>query len=357
VSETSGRLLKLLSLLQTPREWPGSELAQRLRVSLRTVRRDIERLRDLGYPVRATMGATGGYRLVAGSAMPPLLVDDEEAVAIAIGLRTAAVHAVEGIEEASLRALAKLEQVLPARLRYRVGALTSATVPLPPGNPATVDPTTLTTLAAAVANRDRLRFGYRGSDGADTQRRVEPHRLVAAGHRWYLIGFDIDRDDWRIFRVDRIRQPQSTGTRNTPRQLPTGDAAAFLTSKLYSLAPTYPAVVTLHVPVEEITGRFGDTLGVLEPIDGHRCRLRSHPDTLQWLAMRLITLGCEFEVHEPAELTRYLRTLTERLARATSHAGAIRVDRAARVVQTDEPLRYGRNQERDEQPRGRRPGG
>jgi predicted DNA-binding transcriptional regulator YafY len=316
MSETSGRLLRLLSLLQTPREWPGSELAQRLRVSLRTVRRDIERLRDLGYPVQASMGSEGGYRLIAGTAMPPLLLDDEEAVAIAVGLRTAAVHAVTGIAEASVRAMAKLEQVLPARLRYRVSNLRAATVPMLTPNEPTVDPEDLAVLAAAIANRERLRFDYRAVEGADSTRLVEPHRLVSARQRWYLVAYDNDRDDWRIFRVDRIGTPRPTGVRTAPRELPAEDAAAFLTSKLYSLVPTYTAVATLHAPVEEVAGRLGGAATDLEPIDEESCRLRSHSDTLEWLAFRLAMLGCEFEVHGPPELIAYLRTLAARVTRA-----------------------------------------
>jgi predicted DNA-binding transcriptional regulator YafY len=316
VSETSGRLLKLLSLLQTPREWPGSELAGRLRVSLRTVRRDIERLRDLGYPVQASMGAVGGYRLIAGTAMPPLLLDDDEAVAIAVGLRTAAVQAVTGIDEAAVRALTKIEQVLPARLRYRVATLNAATVSLLAPNQPSVDPDVLTVLAAAVSNRERLRFGYLAGDGTDSMRLVEPHRIVSARQRWYLVAYDNDRDDWRIFRVDRIREPQPTGVRTPPRDLPAEDAATFLTSKLYSLAPTYVAVATLHAPVEEVAARLGDMPSDLEPIDEHSCRLRSHTDTLEWLAFRLFMLDCEFEVHEPPELAAYLRMLAARATRA-----------------------------------------
>jgi predicted DNA-binding transcriptional regulator YafY len=321
MSGTSGRLLALLSLLQTPREWPGSELAERLEVSLRTIRRDIERLRDLGYPVQATMGAVGGYRLVAGKAMPPLLLDDDEAVAIAVGLRTAAVQPVHGIEEASVRALAKLEQVLPSRLRYRVGALNAATVPLPAENAAAVDPEQLTVLAAAVANHERLRLEYRARDGTSGRRVVEPHRLVAAGRRWYLVAYDNDRDDWRIFRVDRIHEPQPTGVRVPPRELPAPDAAAFVRSKLYSLAPTYNAVATLQLSAEDVRARIGNVAGDLEPIDDHTCRLRSHPDTLEWLAFRLIMLGCEFEVHSPPELAAYLRSLAGRVTRAVDHVG------------------------------------
>jgi predicted DNA-binding transcriptional regulator YafY len=315
VTETSGRLLRLLSLLQTPREWPGGELARRLDVSLRTVRRDVERLRDLGYPVHATMGSIGGYRLVAGAAMPPLLLDDEEAVAIAVGLRTAARQAVAGIDEASVRALAKLEQVLPSRLRHRVGSLAAATAPMLSWDQPTVDPDVLTTLAATITNRERLRFGYRSRDGTVTARLVEPHRLVPAGRRWYLVAYDNDRGDWRTFRADRIEAPHGTGVRVPPREPPTGDAAAYVRTQLSGLAPVYRADVTLHAPVEHLAARFGDTLGQLERVDERTCRLLSHADTLEWLAMRLIMLGCEFEVHQPTDLIRYLRDVAARIAR------------------------------------------
>ncbi|MEV4540175.1 helix-turn-helix transcriptional regulator [Micromonospora echinaurantiaca] len=316
MSDTPARLLTLLSLLQTPREWPGSELAARLGVSLRTIRRDVDRLRELGYPVQATMGAIGGYRLVAGKALPPLLLDDEEAVAIAVGLRTAAGHAVTGIEEASVRALAKLEQVLPTRLRHRVGALGAATEPLLTWSRPTVDPEQLTGLAAAIANRERLRFSYRRHDGVSGERRVEPHRLVSAGRRWYLVGYDNDRDDWRMFRVDRISEPVSIGVRTAARELPAADAAAYVTDKLTELTPVYRAVATLHTPVETVAGRVGDSPADLVPIDALSCRLTSHSDTLEWLAWRLLTLGCEFEVHEPPELVAYLREIGDRATRA-----------------------------------------
>jgi predicted DNA-binding transcriptional regulator YafY len=316
MSDTPARLLTLLSLLQTPREWPGSELAERLGVSPRTVRRDIERLRDLGYPVRASMGADGGYRLVAGSAMPPLLLDDEEAVAIAVGLRAAAGQAVEGIDEASVRAMAKLEQVLPTRLRRRVRTLGAATVPLLTGDGPTVDPEHLTVLAAVIANHERLRFGYQDGDGAGSKRLVEPHRLVPTGRKWYLLAFDNDRDDWRVFRVDRMRDLWPTGARHAVRELPAPDAAAYVASKLYSLAPTYRAVATLHAPAADIARKVGASVGDLAPLDGQTCRLHCHADTVEWLAFRLTTLGCEFDVHEPPELAEYLRALAARITRA-----------------------------------------
>jgi predicted DNA-binding transcriptional regulator YafY len=316
MSDTPARLLRLLSLLQTPRDWPGSELAERLQVSPRTIRRDIQRLRDLGYPVQATMGAVGGYRLVAGTAMPPLLLDDEEAVAIVVGLHTAASQAVTGIDEASVRALAKLEQVLPSRLRYRVRILNAATVPLTWDAPPAVDPERLTMLAAAIARGERLRFDYRAADGTHSRRLAEPHRLVTAGRRWYLLAYDNDRGDWRTFRVDRIQRPQPTGVRAAPRALPAGDAAAYLTAKLAATAPTYRAVATLHAPAAEVARRLGDRAGDLEPVDERTCRLRSHADTLEWLAFRLAMLGCEFQVHEPPELADYLRALGARVTRA-----------------------------------------
>jgi predicted DNA-binding transcriptional regulator YafY len=311
---SAARLLALLSLLQTPREWPGSELARRLEVSPRTVRRDVERLRDLGYPVEATMGAEGGYRLVAGAAMPPLLLDDEEAVAIAVGLRAAAGQAVEGIDEAAVRALTKVERVLPSRLRYRVGALGAATVSLVTGDQPVIDPSQLTGIAAAVTNRERLRFSYRDGEGDESKRHVEPYRLVSAHRRWYLVAFDLDRDDWRVFRVDRITKALATGARYQPRELPESDATKMLTSKLYSLLPTYDAVVVVDLPAAKVPPHLGE----VEPIDEHRSRVRAGADTLEWLAFRFATAGCEFTVEEPPELVDYLRKLGGRVTRATN---------------------------------------
>jgi predicted DNA-binding transcriptional regulator YafY len=342
MSDTPARLLHLLSLLQTPREWPGRELAERLRVSPRTIRRDVERLRDLGYPVEATMGAAGGYRLVAGTAMPPLLLDDEEAVAIAVGLRTAARQAVEGMEEAAVRALAKLEQVLPTRLRYRVRTLTAATIAMAPlGDQASVDPEHLTVLAAAITTHERVRLRYLAHDGTETMRLVEPHRLVSAGRRWYLVGYDNDRDDWRTFRVDRVHEPRPTGTRAAPRQLPAADAAAYVRDQLATLAPTYQAVVTLHAPIDQAKARVGDGPGDLEPINDRTCRLYTHTDTLERLAFWLLMLGCDFTVDHPPELAHHLRVLGARATRAAPAvglagssplAGAVRDHRGDEVI-------------------------
>src|SRR4051794_8488293 len=216
------RLLQLLSLLQAPREWPGTELAERLGVTDRTIRRDIDKLRELGYPVDAIRGNIGGYRLVAGKAMPPLLLEDDEAIAVAISLRASATSAVAGIEESSLRALAKLEQVLPAQLRQRVSSLSRAAVvlPGPPGPMADAD--VLALLATLCLIHERVRFGYTSASDRATQRLVEPHQLVASGRRWYLVCWDVDKAEWRSFRVDRIKDAQRTGVRVPGRELPGG---------------------------------------------------------------------------------------------------------------------------------------
>ncbi|WP_461120695.1 helix-turn-helix transcriptional regulator [Saccharothrix stipae] len=315
MTDTAGRLLSLLSLLQMPREWPGSELARRLEVSPRTIRRDVDRLRELGYPVEATMGADGGYRLVAGTAMPPLLLDDEEAVAIAVGLRTAARQTVAGIEEASVRAMAKLEQVLPSRLRRRVAALGAATVPVVLGaDGVTVDPEHLTTLASAIANRERLRFRYSAADGAESRRHVEPLHLVPSGRRWYLVAFDPERDDWRFFRVDRMTALTPTGARFPPRALPADDPATYLAEHMLSRAPTYTAVATVRLPARDVRTRFPGM--TVEVVDERTCRVSDLGDTIEYLAFHLLQLGCEFEVHEPPELVAHLRELHGRIGRA-----------------------------------------
>ncbi|UQX01571.1 YafY family protein [Streptomyces sp. RerS4] len=313
MNDTSARLLTLLSLLQTPREWPGSELAERLRVSARTIRRDIDRLRELGYPVEATMGAVGGYRLVAGAAMPPLLLDDEEAVAIAVGLRAGAGHAIEGVEEASVRALAKLEQVLPARLRHRVGALQSATVAVTRGDGASVDPRTLTAMAGAVAGPERLRFAYRARDGVESRRLVEPYRLVSTGSRWYLVAYDLEREDWRTFRVDRVSEPLPTGARFAPRELPM-EAAEFVRRGLRG-RETYPVDVCFETLPQGLPGWL-EELAVTEPgARGVRVRFESGDDP-QWLAARLALLGVPFTVRGPERLARAAAALGARLAGA-----------------------------------------
>jgi len=315
MSDTPARLLRLLSLLQTPRDWPGSELAERLQVSRRTIRRDIQRLRDLGYPVQATMGAVGGYRLVAGTAMPPLLLDDEEAVAVAVGLRTAANGTVTGIEEASVRALAKLEQVLPSRLRYRVSALHSVTLPLP-GAQALVDPVVLTVIATAAHDRQRIRFRYTSHDGTQGTRAVEPHHLVHTGRRWYLLGWDPTNNGWRTFRADRMTSPQITGPRFTPRDPPGGDAAAYVSRSVSSAPYRYQARIRLHLPAQAAAERLPPTVGHLQADGEHACILHTGAESPDVLAIYVAIIGAEFEILDPPDLAEHILALAGRRTRA-----------------------------------------
>src|SRR6186997_200527 len=274
--DPSGRLLRLLSLLQTPRDWTGAELADRLEVSPRTIRNDVDRLRALGYPVHATRGPIGGYRLEAGATLPPLLLEDEEAVAVAIGLRTATGGAVTGIEETSLRALAKLEQVLPPRLRSRVSTLQAVTVHVRrPGGGPTIDPAVLTDLARVCRDHSRLRFDYSDRRGEATQRRVEPYRIVNSGQRWYLVAWDTDREDWRTFRVDRMVPGMSPGPRFTPRALTDEDVEALISRGVPPTSRRYQARITVHAPAAELADRIGPWIGTLTAIDDRACILET----------------------------------------------------------------------------------
>jgi predicted DNA-binding transcriptional regulator YafY len=313
--ETSARLLRLLSLLQARPEWSGPQLAERLGVTTRTVRKDVERLRDLGYPVHSTLGAAGGYRLGAGAALPPLLLDDDEAVAVAVGLRTAAGGTVTGIEETSLRALAKLEQVLPSRLRRRIGALQTYTVPIPGAGP-TVDAGVLAFVASTCRDQVRLRFDYRDHAGAATLRTVEPHRVVHTRGRWYLLAWDVDRRDWRTFRVDRVDPREMTGPRFTPRPLPDdGDVATYVTRRIGTALWRYRARVRVFAPAGAVSGRLPPGIGI-EPVDEHMCVVDVGADTLGMIAHYIGLLDVDFEVIEPPELVAHVRRLADRYARA-----------------------------------------
>ena len=306
--------------MQGRRDWPGNELAERLEVSTRTLRRDVERLRGLGYPVESVTGPAGGYRLRAGAAMPPLLLDDDEAVAIAIGLSTAARASVTGIEETSLRALVKLEQVLPARLRRRVSALGSATIAPPVGGP-TVDPQELTTVAAACRDSECLRFGYRNREGVESRRLVDPHAVVNLGRRWYLVAWDRGREDWRTFRLDRLARPSPTGVRFATRKLPAKDPAAYVQQRIAAAPTRFEARLTLHAAAEEVAGAAPFHWGTITPIDSRSCEYRTGDDDLRWLAQRIAMLGFDFELHEPPELIAHLQALADRLRRGAAHEG------------------------------------
>lgn len=315
--ETSVRLLRLLSLLQQRREWSGGHLAARLEVTTRTVRNDVDRLRQLGYQVHSTTGPTGGYRLGAGTALPPLLLDDDEAVAVAVGLRAAAAGTVTGIEAVSLRALTKLERTLPARLRPRLDALRAATISAAGGGP-TVDAETLTTVAAAAHNHERLRFEYAGHDGRTSVRDVEPHTLVYTGRRWYLLAWDTDRLDWRTFRADRVRPLPPTGPRFVPRDPPGGDAAAHVLRGVRSLVWRYQARIRIHAPASVVAERSNPTSGEVTPVDDATCELATGTDSLHDLATYLSKFNVPFTVLEPPELGDLLRELA---ARYTAAAG------------------------------------
>jgi predicted DNA-binding transcriptional regulator YafY len=320
MADPTSRMLRLLSLLQTHRHWPGAELAERLEVSERTLRRDIDRLRELGYPVDATRGTEGGYQLAAGSQLPPLLLDDDEAVAIAVGLRSAAGNSVDGIEETSVRALAKLEQVLPARLRSRIGALQQFSEPLAwTGGGPTIDPSDLTEIAGACRDAVRLRFDYERRDGEFGGRMVEPHRLVSAGRRWYLVAWDVDREDWRTFRVDRMVEPKALTRPFTPRELPDGvDAAQFVEAGIQTMSSVAEAVITVEASAEEVEATRIMAHTSVEAVAGGRTRVRLQAEEIEWLAVAIAALPFPVEVHEPPELVAAVRSMGERLLAATT---------------------------------------
>lgn len=309
----SARLLQLLSLLQSRREWSGADLAAELDVDVRTLRRDVGKLRQLGYPVHAVPGAAGGYRLGAGAKMPPLLLDDAEAVAAAVGLRTAAGGSVAGIEASSLRALSKLEQVLPPRLRREVAALQSVTVSTA-DSPTPVDSQVLTVIALAARECERLRFGYRAHDGVESVRNVEPYRLTHTGQRWYLTAFDVDRQDWRNFRVDRMQPRTPTGPVFHAREVPQSAAPTTPQPQL-----RYRGKFTLFAPAAEVTEHLSWFSGVVEAQDVHSCTLYTESNWLEPLAIQVASLGVDFQAHEPPELVDYIAELADRLTQAASY--------------------------------------
>lgn len=312
---TSERMLRLLSLLQTHRYWPGPELSDRLEVSARTLRRDVERLRDLGYTVDAVRGAAGGYQLRAGGSLPPLLLEDEEAVAIAVGLRTTAAGAVAGMDDWSVQALSKVLSLMSPRLRRQMDAVASQTESPGPWEGAPVfDAAILTTLAQACRDGELLRFDYAAREAEVTHRRVEPLRLVSLGRRWYLVAWDRDRMDWRSFRLDRISEPEPTGQRFRARELPATDALAFVQQGIRRMPQRYAVRVRLAMPADDLASSVG-RWGTVVP-DGDGCLLAMNVDDLDWPVMVLASSGADFVVESPPELAarvaevgaRFLRT-------------------------------------------------
>lgn len=307
--DTSARLLRLLSLLQRQPHWSGPALADRLGVTTRTVRRDVDRLRGLGYPVEAGPGAAGGYRLGTGADLPPLLLDDDEATAVAVALGVSTGGAVRGIEQPALAALAKLDRVLPARLRQRVDALRSSIVTMAPAADE-VDADLLVTLAQACEGHERVTITYRDRDGRATERRTEPHRLVSTGRRWYLVADDLDRRDWRTFRVDRIGVATRTGHRFVPQDPP--DAADLVGQAITSAPYRLQAVVRVEAPAAALRARIPPTVGVVRP-DGDGSLLLVGADDIAYLAGHLVGLDLPFEVLEPPELREHLRRVGHRV--------------------------------------------
>ena len=313
--ETSARLLRLLSLLQARRDWTSTELATRLGVTTRTIRNDVDRLRRLGYPVDARPGVAGGYRLGTGGALPPLLLDDDEAVAVAIGLRTAATGSIAGIEETSVRALAKLQQLLPARLRHQVSAFQSYALPMPARGPQ-VDPDVLTMIASACRDHERLRFDYRAHSGAASRRSVEPYRLVNDRRRWYLVAWDTDRDAWRTFRADRIEPRTPAGPRFTPRLLPPDrEIVAQVARGVGEATWQYRARVIVHAPAAHVRDRLPIPVDV-ESLGEDKCAFEPGSDHPEMLALYLGLLGADFTIMDSPELVAALRNLTRRYQRA-----------------------------------------
>lgn len=317
-NDPTGRALRLLSLLQTHRLWRGSELAERLEVTERTVRRDVDRLRDLGYPIDAAPGTDGGYRLAAGAHLPPLVLDDDEAVAVAVGLRTAAEAAIGGIEDTSVQALAKIEQLLPNHLRRRVSALNANVVSLRRAHRdhEVVDSDALSVLASGCRDHEQVRFKYRSRDGADSRRLVEPHQLVAADHLWYLVAWDVRRTDWRTFRVDRLSGAQLAGVRFRPRDIPGGDGAAYIAASVAAIPREFETLVAVSAPYEQVAG----ALAWVEhtPIDTKpdSCTIRLRANKLDQLLMTVIRLALSASVRvEPGTVADEIDALIGRLTR------------------------------------------
>lgn len=309
MSDTTARVLTLLGLLQSRPVWTGPELAERLGVTTRSVRRDVERLRELGYPVAASHGNGGGYQLGAGKALPPLLLDSDEAVAVAVCLRLAAGGTVAGVGEAALRTMTKLDQVLPASLRSQVAAVQQSTVTLDQ-RPIEVDPDVLLALAHAIRSRVQARFDYVAKDGAETERRVEPYHLIATGRRWYLMAFDLDREDWRSFRLDRMTTTRASTFSFAPRETP--DPQEYIRASVGN-AWAVSAVLKVKAPVEQVRAHFGDWVEVSE-IDAQTCRMRAGSNAAEDVAWWLLRLPFEFEIESPSDLVEEFRVLAERAA-------------------------------------------
>lgn len=324
IGDPTARALQLLSLLQTHRVWPGGELADRLGVTTRTLRRDIDRLRSLGYRVDAMAGAGGGYQLGPSSRIPPMLLDDDDAVAIAIGLRMATGATIEGIDDAAVSAMAKLEQVLPDRVRRRVAALHHSieTIRWQHPNTAMIDGDELVVIAQACRDREEIRFEYANKDGEATSRLVQPHQLVAVGRRWYLVAWDLRRTDWRTFRVDRLRGATLAGARFEARPLPADSAADYVAASLSAGRRSIDAVIEVHDRELDLSSalKWIDHTVVDRPDGDRRIELRA--DSIDWLMSTVAQLAtiAPLTVRSPPELVDHVGRLGRRFIAATEGA-------------------------------------
>lgn len=314
---TSARLLRLLSLLQRRAVWSGEQLSERLEVDVRTVRRDIDRLRSLGYMVHATAGVGGGYQLGAGETVPPLLLSDEEAVTVAAGLLTVSAGARPGFEQSALGTLTKLEQLLPPRLKRRLQALSKATDSLGRGELQSINTAILLDLAMACHQHEEVTIRYNDREGKVTRRTIEPHRLVTAGRTWYVPSWDTGRLDWRTFRVDRIESIAGTGRRFTPRRIPKG-AAAFVAESVSTNQYRFRARLYMHASAAEVESQIPPTIGRVEAIDEKSCILHTGGNCLDQLSRYLMLIRAEFEVLDPPELREQFSELGRRCLRMAS---------------------------------------
>ncbi len=313
--QSSSRLLRLLSLLQSRRQWSGRDLSERLEIDARTVRRDVEKLRELGYPVRASSGLGGGYQLGAGSSMPPVLLTDDEAVAVAFALRTAA-GSVGKMEETAIGLLAKLDQVLPARLRKRASALHAVTISL--ASAQAVPPVeVLSRVASACRDHMKLKLAYMDRDGKRSSRTLEPLRLAHTGSRWYLVAWDVQREDWRTFRVDRIERLISAGPQFVPRKFPE-DIAAYVQRSIRNVSYRYRMRLRIKGTLEALQKQVPRWCGVLEAAEDGWCTLSTGADSIEMLAALLVMTAADFEILDSHELVPELRRVVERLRAATA---------------------------------------
>ncbi|MEU7804009.1 YafY family protein [Micromonospora arborensis] len=315
---TSTRVLELLGLLQNRRHWPGDELARRLGVSQRTLRRDVDGLQELGYPIITTRGTGGGYLLSAGAALPPLVLSEDEAAAVVMGLKEIASGAYPAFGDAALSAMAKIVQVLPVLIRRRIDSLRAVTISAEgtEQRAAITDVASLTTVALACRDAETLEFTYRTRTGQVASRTIHPHRIVSVDNRLYLIAWDLDRGDWRTFRVDRIDDPRSTGKAFAPRPLPADDPVGYVRAQISSMPARYQVHATVAAPAEHVRDEVAH-YGTVEPIDDTSCQVYIAADSLDWATFCIGALEAPVVVHGPPEAIEYMRSWGRRLTAGT----------------------------------------